>query len=240
MDIKQNLLKALRGEKASRVPIMMREGFGSWYDPTGSDNFTHEWMLEKEYQRMADVAKEVGVAYYRAHETSFTNRFMMTNNAAISVKTQQTNPDLKTHFGKIDVGGGEFLTFTNQTKRGLSTEWNVDVPVGEWEDVEKIMSIPFEVDPSGLKEFQKKISYLEETSDERTVNCIFVPSPVVAISRGMHFDFFLENSIVEEERIKEILDIITEREILLMKQMLPLIPKDMILWVGALSNAPHQ
>jgi len=231
MNPRENFYAALQGKPHDRVPLWMREGFGSWYEPDGRDEFLNGWMGDPKHRHLQSAAEDAGAVFWRMWEPPMLNRFLMTSPAVIHMEEKRDGDTIRC-LGMIETPKGD-LHFVNRMERGIDTVWHEEVPVKAWSDVEKLLSVPFKMDESSIDSFHKHLRHLEETScPENTQVCVFIPSPIVTISRCMPFADFLEKTIAESEAIHEILDIVTQRMLLSLDLLMPFISEEIPLWLG--------
>ena len=198
MVTRNNFIKAMRGEKPKKVPLLMREGFEYWWEPRGKDEFKAGWMKDAQYRRLIQAVKESD-AYILCQDQSFLfNRFMMTSTDRITTTIKDLDENTKDILGEIRTGKG-VLKFRDSVFRNQCTQWIMDVPVTEPEQMEELLDTPFEINEEEVKKETEKIQEQVERLDERVIYQFFVPSPIVTISRCMTFDTFLEMTLTERE-----------------------------------------
>lgn len=228
---RKNFIKAMKGEKTDKVPLLMREGFEYWWEPGGKDFFRAGWMNDPLYRRLIQAVKESD-AYILCQDQSFLfNRFMMTSTDRISTITKDTDEDTKDIYGEIRTGKGK-LKFRDSVFRNQCTQWIMEVPVTEVGQIEELLDTPFEINEDEVDREAAKIREQMQRLDERVIYQFFVPSPVVTISRCMTFDAFLEMTLTERELIFDALEEITRRQILMVEAIAPKLPEEIVFWMG--------
>ncbi len=228
---RKNFIKAMKGEKTDKVPLLMREGFEYWWEPGGKDSFRAGWMNDPLYRRLIQAVKESD-AYILCQDQSFLfNRFMMTSTDRISTITKDTDEDTKDIYGEIRTGKGK-LKFRDSVFRNQCTQWIMEVPVTEVGQIEELLDTPFEINEDEVDREAAKIREQMQRLDERVIYQFFVPSPVVTISRCMTFDAFLEMTLTERELIFDALEEITRRQILMVEAIAPKLPEEIVFWMG--------
>lgn len=228
---RKNFIKAMKGEKTDKVPLLMREGFEYWWEPGGKDSFRAGWMNDPLYRRLIQAVKESD-AYILCQDQSFLfNRFMMTSTDRISTITKDTDEDTKDIYGEIRTGKGK-LKFRDSVFRNQCTQWIMEVPVTEVGQIEELLDTPFEINEDEVDREAAKIREQMQRLDERVIYQFFVPSPVVTISRCMTFDAFLEMTLTERELIFDALEEITRRQVLMVEAIAPKLPEEIVFWMG--------
>ena len=231
MVTRNNFIKAMRGEKTKKVPLLMREGFEYWWEPRGKDEFKAGWMKDAQYRRLIQAVKESD-AYILCQDQSFLfNRFMMTSTDRITTTIKDLDENTKDILGEIRTGKG-VLKFRDSVFRNQCTQWIMDVPVTEPEQMEELLDTPFEINEEEVKKEAEKIQEQVERLDERVIYQFFVPSPIVTISRCMTFDTFLEMTLTERELMLDALEEITGRQIRMVEMIAPMLPDNIVFWMG--------
>ncbi|MGI6006241.1 MAG: uroporphyrinogen decarboxylase family protein [Ruminococcus sp.] len=231
MITRKNFIEVMRGEKTGQVPLLMREGFEYWWEPKGKDAFRAGWMNDPQYRRLIQAVKESD-AYILCQDQSFLfNRFMMTSTDRIHTVTRDIDENTKDILGEIHTGKG-VLRFRDSVFRNQCTQWIMEVPVTEAAQLEELMDTPFEINEEEVVREAGKIQEQTERLDERVIYQFFVPSPIVTISRCMTFDTFLEMTLTERELILDALEEITARQIKMVDAVAPILPENIVFWMG--------
>ena len=140
------------------------------------------------------------------------NRFMMTSTNRIQTKIKEVDENTRDIYGQLHTAKG-VLKFRDSVFRNQCTQWNMEVPVAELEQMEALLETPFEIDMDEVELTAGHVRDMVERLDERVIYQFFIPSPIVAISRCMDFEMFLEVYLTERELILEGLKEITRRQL---------------------------
>ncbi len=159
------------------------------------------------------------------------NRFMMTSTNRIQTKIKEVDENTRDIYGQLHTAKG-VLKFRDSVFRNQCTQWNMEVPVAELEQMEALLETPFEIDMDEVELTAGHVRDMVERLDERVIYQFFIPSPIVAISRCMDFEMFLEVSLTERELILEGLKEITRRQLLMLDAVVPKLPDHIVFWMG--------
>ena len=159
------------------------------------------------------------------------NRFMMTSTNRIQTKIKEVDENTRDIYGQLHTAKG-VLKFRDSVFRNQCTQWNMEVPVVELEQMEALLETPFEIDMEEVELTAGHVRDMVERLDERVIYQFFIPSPIVAISRCMDFEMFLEVSLTERELILEGLKEITRRQLLMLDAVVPKLPDHIVFWMG--------
>ncbi|UWP60528.1 uroporphyrinogen decarboxylase family protein [Ruminococcus gauvreauii] len=228
---RKNFIAAMRGEKVDKVPLLMREGFEYWWEPKGRDEFKAGWMNDPQYRRLIQAVKESD-AYILCQDQSFLfNRFMMSSTDRIRTVTKDVDENTKDVFGELHTKKG-VLRFRDSIFRNQCTQWIMEVPVTEAEQMEELLDTPFEINDETVDIAVQAVQDTVDRLDERVIYQFFVPSPIVTISRCMAFETFLELSLTERELMLDALEEITQRQMKMVDAVAPKLPENVVFWMG--------
>ncbi len=228
---RKNFIAAMLGKRIGQVPLLMREGFEYWWEPRGKDAFRAAWMAEGQYRRLIQGVKEAQVYILCQEQPLLFNRFMMTSTNRIQTKIKEVDENTRDIYGQLHTARG-VLKFRDSVFRNQCTQWNMEVPVAELEQMEALLETPFEIDMDEVELTAGHVRDMVERLDERVIYQFFIPSPIVAISRCMDFEMFLEASLTERELILEGLKEITRRQLLMLDAVVPKLPEHIVFWMG--------
>ena len=228
---RKNFIAAMLGKRIGQVPLLMREGFEYWWEPRGKDAFRAAWMAEGQYRRLIQGVKEAQVYILCQEQPLLFNRFMLTSTNRIQTKIKEVDENTRDIYGQLHTARG-VLKFRDSVFRNQCTQWNMEVPVAELEQMEALLETPFEIDMEEVELTAGHVRDMVERLDERVIYQFFIPSPIVAISRCMDFEMFLEASLTERELILEGLKEITRRQLLMLDAVVPKLPEHIVFWMG--------
>ena len=228
---RKNFIAAMLGKRIGQVPLLMREGFEYWWEPRGKDAFRAAWMTEGQYRRLIQGVKEAQAYILCQEQPLLFNRFMMTSTNRIQTKIKEVDENTRDIYGQLHTARG-VLKFRDSVFRNQCTQWNMEVPVVELEQMEALLETPFEIDMEEVELTAGHVRDMVERLDERVIYQFFIPSPIVAISRCMDFEMFLEASLTERELILEGLKEITRRQLLMLDAVVPKLPDHIVFWMG--------
>ena len=228
---RKNFIAAMLGKRIGQVPLLMRGGFEYWWEPRGKDAFRAAWMAEGQYRRLIQGVKEAQVYILCQEQPLLFNRFMMTSTNRIQTKIKEVDENTRDIYGQLHTARG-VLKFRDSVFRNQCTQWNMEVPVAELEQMEALLETPFEIDMEEVELTAGHVRDMVERLDERVIYQFFIPSPIVAISRCMDFEMFLEASLTERELILEGLKEITRRQLLMLDAVVPKLPEHIVFWMG--------
>ena len=228
---RKNFIAAMLGKRIGQVPLLMREGFEYWWEPRGKDAFRAAWMTEGQYRRLIQGVKEAQAYILCQEQPLLFNRFMMTSTNRIQTKIKEVDENTRDIYGQLHTARG-VLKFRDSVFRNQCTQWNMEVPVVELEQMEALLETPFEIDMDEVELTAGHVRDMVERLDERVIYQFFIPSPIVAISRCMDFEMFLEVSLTERELILEGLKEITRRQLLMLDAVVPKLPDHIVFWMG--------
>jgi len=232
---RQRVLAAIRGEAVDRVPIWL--GW-EWYfhEPLPpEDHFTSAWKNKPEYRRVFDHAAQYCDTLHPRSGSQLFNRFAMVQPNRIKHEDDFfLTPDIQVHRGWLDVPGSpRRLTFENQTRRNVATVWGIEAPVQSLEELDALMSAPWEVDAAALEASVKRAFALDKQIGDRGLMRFSVSSPLIMISSVLSMQDFLESLALEEAYIHTVMEEVTRRVEVCIDALFPrLAGIDMLINVG--------
>ncbi|NOY81704.1 MAG: hypothetical protein GXP31_11975 [Kiritimatiellaeota bacterium] len=218
MTPRQRLLAALHGRPVDRVPLELpgflsasREQARNHPDPLG--------------RRIAERIVEHTPFYVQA--PSFINRMLVTPPQRVRQQVENHADGGRTVHGAIDTPKGK-LTFARAYNPTARTWWQVKYPVENREDIDKIVSVPWEL-PTGLA--PPEDLELPPDFSERGILETRISSPFVCVAAMMNYEWFLELALTEPTLIAELTDI-CRRRILAVLSVLLSRPGIEYVWLG--------
>ena len=215
MNSKERLLAAFRGEEVDRVPIWLREGFPVLTEPAEADDRQNGWQAEPRYRELH--------AYVTPHADAFAgwgigslNRLLVIPSRYVRNEVVSESPDRRRTRITIDTPGGP-LTSDREAVRGQATGWQLDPPVKNEEDLRKLASVPFEINPDEIAAARKRYHEAREKYGGQVLLKGGVSSCIVCISGAMDFKMFLEFSLTKREWFHELLEEITRRSLAILE-----------------------
>ena len=218
---RQRLLAALRGEPVDRPPIWLREGFNIGADPMGEpmedvlgagggQELLIGWKRDPAYQELFSFVSP-HVEVMRSWGTGgVINRFLMIPPEHIHREERQIDHDTIHVDGRVDTPKGP-LKFRDEIRRGINTYWQVEPLVRSVEDLDKLASVPFQLDGQALSRHVGQFREAHRRLGDRGLMRLEYPSPIVAISATMELQSFLYLSAAERGLYHQLLEEITRR-----------------------------
>lgn len=219
---RERVLRTIAGEPVDRIPIWSPVDWHPLLPEPDPDN----WKAHPNYQEVVRVAAEhcdFLVHIEIPQETSKENapkhaRLQAVYGGFFDRRFFLTPPDQIDEFVEPTKEGGKITTFVVHTPKGdlrsrvrvdptVDTLWDIEPLIKDRDDVEKLFSVPYHVEPPDLASF---FADVERLGDRGTPVC-FVTTPMVMVSHLMHFQTFFEWTIVERPLIEQMLEIIYER-----------------------------
>jgi Uroporphyrinogen decarboxylase (URO-D) len=204
---RERLLRAARGGSVDRVPISPPIGFSpvEWDEHWANagappDPLWHE--VAKLCRKHCDCLVQIPGPVHQL----FDRRFLLTPPGYIEQlpPTQEGEWQAVRHI--IHTPKGD-LTTTDRDQPGIATSWYTEPLVKTAEDAEALLSVPYEFRPPDLA---PSLAYMQKVGD-RGLTEINVSTPMVSVSRLMHFDQFLLWCRTERALVHRLLSTMAER-----------------------------
>ena len=226
---RQRVLRTLRGEPTDRVPIFppipwppRRE------DPS---NPPQPWMRRPEFQAVVPLVDEYCDAFVGcpAFPGLFDRRFLEIPLRFIEELPDQRRDDHWTvRQYVIHTPEGDLRT-TEKIEDDVSTCWCIEPLVKDVADARQLLSVPFDLDPPDAQPF---FDHKAETGEAGMIQT-GVSSPIVCVSRLMHFDQFLEWCAAERDLVLELMRTVHERIMAKLRALVEAgVAQDTVLWIG--------
>lgn len=216
---RQRLIATLKGEKTDRVPIWLRDQFNyggdfalreeKMLDVLLLDEFTDGWVQsDANLKAIRHHHRDVGGEIIREFilPGKVCNRLLCTPPSRINlIETRITGTRKECHFA-IDTPKGRLTTVT-ACEKNISTMWNDKYLVEDPDDIEKLLSIPYE------QEYIEDSIYREEETilGDRGIMMLQIDTPIITVSGLMKFEDFLIMCVADRGLLRELCDIAFER-----------------------------
>jgi len=215
---KERTLATMRGEEVDRVPIWLREGFPVTEGPADADDYANGWQADPAYRELFEYVAPYGEVVSGWGAAPF-NRMLMIPPKYMRGEREEVSKDLIRSHTYVDTPRGELHGIT-EMRRGLNTGWRVKYPVESREELEKLASVPFDLDPNHITSAIESYRKAGAKLGDRGVLRMGISSPIVVISGSMPFQLFLEFSLTERKWFHELLEEITRRSLVVLEALL--------------------
>jgi len=229
---RDRILRSARGESVDRVPISPPIPFdpiawdeGGPHQHREADPLWHEVakLCAEHCDCLVNIPGPVG--------RLFDRRFLLTPAQYIEQLPPEQDGEWRVIRHVIRTPQGD-LTTTDYHQPGVATSWYVEPLVKTVEDAEALLSVPYEFEQPDLSTC---LEFMERVGD-RAVTQVGVSTPLVSVSRLMHFDQLLLWCHTENELIHRLIATMCERVRLGLEYVLEagLGP---VVWVGGSEQA---
>ena len=214
MTSKERMYAAYRGDPVDRVPIWLREGFALSHPPAEADHFNAGWQTDPLYRELID--------YVKPHADDIVgwgipgNRLLMIPGRYIRSQTVEDAPTHRIDEITIDTPSGDLKSVVRRP-RHESHSWTLKYPVETVDDLRKLASVPWELDPPDVERARENYRQAHAAHGDRVMLRTFLSSPVVCISGSMPLELFLELSLTERAWFHELTDEITRRQLAILE-----------------------
>ena len=196
---REQLIKTLKGEKVDRVPIWLNHNF---VKDEGRNPYTDQWMSDDPrflafkdfYYRQCEVGKDISAAG--------SSRNLCTAAAHIHKTKECVGENCKEIHYVINTPKGD-LTFMDRIERNISTVWRVEYPVKGPEDIEKLLTIDWELGPLDYSSFYE----IERGLGDRGMPIVMIDTPAITVATLMPFEEYLMYTATDLPRVKELTEI---------------------------------
>ena len=218
MTPRERLMATMRGETADRVPLVLPHlQFASREAMEAVDDPNQRRLAERVFDEMVF---DVGVG-------SGVNRYLATPPQCFrSEREELPNGHRLTH-GVMETPNGE-LTFETDWDPVSRTSWTTKYPVESKADIEKIVSIPWQMPPGVAP---PKLDDLPEDFERRGIVRTGISSPMVCVGGMMSYQSFLQMCGTDLLLIEELTDLCLQR-ILRILEVLFSEPGIEYVWIG--------
>lgn len=196
---RQRLRAALTGGEVDRPPLNYGGSFRLTEKELSADEMQWGWMREARFLALREHMRPWCDSYC-GFEPPLFNRYMMVTANRITVETASETADNRVLRGTIRLPEGE-VYYEDHQRRGFATDWHMVVPGDDPDTLRRMLDAPWEVDEVALRLTVKMLRQLDERLGEEGYPHLFLPSPAVAISHGMHLEDFLLLCHVEKDLV---------------------------------------
>ncbi|MBF0246334.1 MAG: hypothetical protein HQL31_13900, partial [Planctomycetes bacterium] len=201
MTQRERLLAAFKGEEVDCAPVWLREGFDIAGQPASADDFSQGWQADPGYREFLEWARP-HVAAICGGWIPNNNRLLMVSPKYLRHTREEKGPDIVCTQVHIDTRDRELVQVI-ENRRGENTGWVVQKAASGIEDLDRIISLPFEIDPRHIDIALEGYRKVRDRVGEQGLPCLVLSSPIVIISGAMEFGAFLELSFTQSERLLE-------------------------------------
>ncbi|MCL2878716.1 MAG: uroporphyrinogen decarboxylase family protein [Treponema sp.] len=209
MTSRERIKAALTGKPVDRPPLNLGPKFKTFENELPDHDFLLGWMKEREFLELREYVRPWSDSYC-GFEPPLFNRYMMVSANRISTETKNVSSDKRVITGTICLPDGNVYYEDHQT-RGFDTSWHVAVPGDDLSALDRMISAPFEVHEESVRETIRRFEELDDKLGDNGYPNLFLPSPAVAVSQGMHLENFLELCFSEPETVHSYCKEITRR-----------------------------
>ncbi|NLG37584.1 MAG: hypothetical protein GX549_06170 [Clostridiales bacterium] len=209
MTSRERLLRAMRHEPVDRVPV-------STYELVGWDPDSWENQLPA-YRRLMDVIRRETDCVYMCEPT-----YVKKSNDAVETRRWQEYGQNFTTVVYHSPSGD--LTARYRSDQGVNTVWTLEHPLKEIGDIDRYLSLPYEVPQVEMTDFYRRQAEL----GDRGVMMISPADPLCLAAELFEMGTFLVYALTETERILYLMDAIHERQMALLGRILRNDVKDVV------------
>lgn len=203
---KQRLWAAIRGQAVDRVPVWVREGFDFHIPLPDADDFALGWQRHPAYESLWRFMKRHCDSIVGWAPGRHFNRYLGVPPHRIKREKKQVSVDVVQEWIHIDTPKGTLSTVEECHRGQEMMGWPVKTLVQDLKELEKLRSVPYEVDPVSYNGYERSKAQI----GERGIMCLRMSSPWVVFSTCTTFTQALEWSVTHRELVHEILSGITE------------------------------
>jgi hypothetical protein len=203
---RERILRTLRGEGTDRIPIAPPIPWNIWDDIEGRK--AQGWQAEDSFQQVLALVRKHCDETARSRVLGTVgdrSQLHCPSKCTKTVSTVRSN-GRTTVTRVLHTPKGDLRTVIAMDA-GVSTAWVVEPLVKDLDDVEKILSVPFEWGKPDMEAFRCEV----ERIGDRAVMEIGISTPMVCVSHVMHFDTFLEWTVSERPTIERLIETVFER-----------------------------
>jgi len=200
---RERILRTLRGEPVDRVPIHAPIPWSPMWSVRGEEP---EWASDPNYAPVRELCDQHCDALIGIAQAGVNRAFPGIDEQYIERLPEQQNGPRRRRTTIVHTPKGDLRT-TDEWEEGIRTSWYPEPLIKDKEDAERFLSIPYEFKPpdlSGMEEAREK-------AGERGLTQAHVSTPMVCVSRMIHFDQFLEWCAGEFELIDRMVCAVQER-----------------------------
>lgn len=206
---RERIRAALSGKEVDRPPLNLGGTFLLHEKELPQDEMQWGWMKEKRFLELREYLRP-WCDCYCGFEPPLFNRYMMVSANRITTDVVHQDNNHRIIRGTIHLPDGDVF-YEDHQKRGFATDWHITVPGDNPAVLERMLNAPFEVDETAVRKSVSMLKELDEKLGDNGYPNIFLPSPAVAISHGMHLEEFLTLCFEEEDLVLSFCEEITKR-----------------------------
>jgi len=227
MTHRDNFAAALLGKPVDRPPIYLREGFDFIDGPANADHPVLGWQAEPTYRELWEFAQEHCVMTTGWSPGGHFNRYLAIPPSSIRNESTQESDGSVVTTTYIDTPEGQ-LTAVGKRLPGVNTGWRLKPLAETRQELEKLLAIPFEVEPVNMKPYRAAV----EKAGDCAVPWTGVSSPFVVVSGCMRLADLLVLATTERQFFHELLAEITRRWLAIIEVVLKDGPLDTMVTMG--------
>lgn len=225
---RERLLATLAGKPTDRAPIWLRDQFNyggrfpirteKTLDVCMLDPFADSWVnKDPRMQEVWDLQKAVGPDIIKEFVVpgKVCNRLLCTQPSRIRTVADEYEGNKHRTTYAIDTPKGT-LTTTTVCEADVSTMWQEKYLVEDESDFEKLLSIPFALDPIDRTQYDLERELLGDDG----IMMMQIDTPMITVSGLMNFQEFLMLWAEDPDFVKELCDIAFERVYQVVEQLL--------------------
>lgn len=205
---RERIIAALLGKQVDRPPVNLGASF-FLHTPLPDDEFLWGWTSQPRFLALREYMRPWCDSYC-GFEPPLFNRYMMVRSDRIKRAVRQVSSELRVIHGTIRLDS-EDVHFEDHQRRWFASDWHIEVPARDIDTLDRIISAPFEVDETALEQTLTLFTELDNSLGDNGYPHLFLPSPAVAISHGMHLEDFLLLCYEYPERVHAYCAEITRR-----------------------------
>ena len=227
MTLKEQFKAALLGKPVPRPPIWLREGFDFINGPASKDHPLLKWQAEPGYRSLWEHAREHCVMFTGWRPGAHFNCLLGVPPGSIKTESRIQSDGSEIVFTHIDTPKGK-LTGVSKRMPGINTSWKIKPVAESRKDLEKLLSIPFVVEPVDMSSYKQAV----QRAGDRALPSTGISSPFVVVSGCMHLQDLLVLAGTERSFFCELLEEITRRWLAVIDAMLKDGPLDTVVVMG--------
>lgn len=225
---RERLLAVLARKPVDRAPIWLRDQFNyggrfplrrePTFDVCMLDPFADGWVeRDPAMQEIRSLQQELGPDIIKEFVVpgKVCNRLLCTQPSRIRLIEESYAAGKHRTTYALDTPRGT-LTTTTVCEKNVSTMWQEKYLVEDEMDLEKLLSVPFELDPIEKNQYDRERELLADDG----IMMMQIDTPMITVSGLMKFEDFLMMQAEDPERMKQLCDLAFERVYAVVEQLL--------------------
>ncbi len=200
------LMRTIRWEQADRVPILSPVPLNPirWREAPP----TEDWQAEPNFREVAELALQHCDFFVRTSAPAgmFDRRFLLIPSEYIEVESRQQTGSRIVVTYRVRTPRGDLRT-KEEHEPGVSTTWYTEPLLKDKDDVERLLSVPFEFHQPDLSSFVAE----RQRVGDRGLMEIGLSTPMICVSRLFEFGHFLEWCAAERPIIERLTETVARR-----------------------------